>query len=167
MTRATDAPGFLDEIQRVWATIDVRGIQLRAPLIYEKAEWPDTLSGLSDSSPIVLSRVDSYSPLYARAISADVFRGVSEFHVSAGKDKKKIPELMHWYKRIRDAAAANVLLSGKVDFFNIEGLGDSPAIEGPLEVQYADEPPHWAFLVRWFARIDVSSAVTVGDPSVP
>ena len=89
----------------------------------------------------------------------NIFKGITEFHVTPNKDMAHVPSMMRWYKLITDAAlAGGISLGGKVEYFIISP--DENAIQGPVEMQYGNESPHWGFAVQWIVKERVSVTVS-------
>ena len=89
----------------------------------------------------------------------DIYKGITQFHVTPNKDMTHIPAMMRWYKLIKDAAlAGGITLGGTVEYFLISP--EENAVLGPIELQYGNESPHWGFTVEWIVKERVAVTVT-------
>src|SRR3990167_6511083 len=145
---------FIDEITSLWDGIsDGKGGQVRSYRVYEKNEFPESLSVFPCAITYTIEVRNNYS---AGGPNVDLFRGLTEFHLFPNVSKSNLPELMRYMARIRNAAAGEITLNGKVSHFLLRT--DVPSVQGPLRLQYGSEEPHLGLLVNW----EVKEAVT-GD----
>lgn len=140
---------WIDEVCKLWEISDGKGGLVKAFRVYEKAEFPEAMNVF----PSVLTFTTRMEPHYGEA-SYELWEGVSEFHLAPNVDKSNFPNIMLYFARISNAAVSNVLLSGKVSYFELT------AVEGPVILRYGSEDPHLGILVRWRVKESVSVNIT-------
>ena len=151
---------WIDALCDVWAGITTPLGTVKAPYVIKRAEFPSAISP-KDDFPLALSIPASVELMYSAGGPNEAFyTGVTEFHITPDLSKGHMPSLMVWYGKIWAAAAANMKLNGKVFDFRVS------RIQGPVELTYGDESPHWGFIVDWVVKDTNNSTITSGDPSV-
>ena len=144
---------WIDQICKVWGTVgNGQGGHVRSYLVYEKEEFPEAITVYPCAITYTTNVIDQYSvggPLI------DHWKGVTEFHLFPSADKRNFPAIMLYFSRIRNAAAANMQLGGRVAFFQLR-QGDEPSIEGPVVLRYGGEDPHHGLIVHWICKQSVS-----------
>lgn len=154
---------WIDAIVDVWAGIDNgKGGKVRAFSVYRKDEFPNALA--AEQMPCVLTYTTSVEADSNDALGFDHWRGVSEFHLFPNLDRANYPAVMLFYKRIRQAAAANIKLGNRVSLFvlrNNVSRVTGASIEGPVALQYGSESPHLGLVVHWLVKEDVTTETPV------
>lgn len=145
---------WIDEITRLWEVSDGKGGQVRSFRVFEKEEFPEALS----TFPCAITYTEGVRDRYGQGVSVDLWRGVTEFHLTPDLNRRAFPNLMRFFARIRDAAAGNVTLNGKVSWFALRTEGGD-SIEGPVKLQYGTENVHYGLVVRWEVKEMVMVAV--------
>lgn len=153
---------WIDDLCDVWRTVSAPGFQtMRSPYLIKRKEFPSAISP-KDNFPIALTIPASLDPSYSvGGPKVAFYSGVTQFHLVPDLSMGHIPAMLPYYGSILRAAAANVLLGGKVADFMVN---PSNGIIGPLAMQYGDEAEHWGFMVNWTVKEIIT--LTVGDPSV-
>lgn len=144
---------WIDAISRLFEISDGRGGTVKSYRVYEKDEFPGSLNQF----PCAITYVVTWRPASGLGVGTPMkvlYGGVTEFHLTDGVDKSKIPSLLLYYARIRNAVTANLQLGGLVDDFRF--ATDRTAIQGPAELQYGNEAKHLGFVVNWEVKVDES-----------
>lgn len=136
---------WIDKVCKLWEIDDGSGGKLRSYRVYERAEFPQSIT-----PPCVLTYALGVQCEYSlEGIDYNHWHGISEFHLTPDLDKSKLPNLLLFFARIRAAAAGNMTLDHRVEYFRLKT--DGASIEGPLELLYGNEAPHWGLRVHWEA----------------
>jgi len=138
---------WIDRVCEVWGTIDDgKGGKLRSYRIFERAEYPESLSQI----PCVLTIVPRLRTIQYSAGGPNiaVYEGVSEFHLTKNVSKGNYPSVFLFFDRILQAAAANLQLGGVVDHFLLRT--DTPIEMGVL--RYGSEEPHLGMIAHWSVK---------------
>jgi hypothetical protein len=125
---------------------------------YKLKEFPETIKGV----PSALSYPTAVSYTYGSGQGLiAIWEGVTELHLSTDINKSKnFPLISEYYAAIVTAAAGNVQLDSKVDYFLLrDAANGGPSIEGPVELVFGQENPHHGLLVYW--RVKELSTITV------
>ncbi len=147
---------WIDEIAKVWGEIDDgKGGKVRSYQMYEVGEVPDALSEF----PCAISYPRQVLSEYGAGNSVDLWDGKTEFHLTPNTARSLLPFVIRYFARIRDAAALHMTLGGKVDYFLLQQDGKS--IEGPVELKYGGEEPHWGLIVYWRVKENVTNQVVI------
>lgn len=145
---------WIDKIAKLWATIeDGRGGFVRSYSVFEKDEFPESLSRY----PCALTYIARVPTVQYSASGPGVvvYRGVSEFHLTANVKKNQMPYVIRFYDRIMRAAAGSVTLGGAVSHFL---LAESDPLQ-PGILTYGDEAPHYGIAVNWVVKENPSFVV--------
>ena len=139
---------WLDKIALLWGQIEVPGVSksVRSYRITDKKEFPETIEDI----PAALSFITGAAEIeYSLGGSSYVvWRGVTEFHIVKGVDKKHIPYLMRFPKRIIAQAASSLTLDHEVEMFLL-AEENGYFIQGPVPILYGDEQANFGFVVHW------------------
>lgn len=138
---------WIDQIAQIWGTVeDGQGGFVKSYSVFERAEFPEALTVFPCALTYV-SRVPviQYS---AGGPGVIVWRGVSEFHLTASVNKGRLPYVMRFYDRIIRAAASQVTLGGAVSHFI---LGPDDPLQPGILV-YGNEEPHYGIAVNWTVK---------------
>jgi len=93
---------WIDTLCKVWAISDGKRGRVKSYSIYEKAEFPDAITVY----PCALTYTTEMSSSYSMGGPCiDLWKGVTEFHITPGVGKHFYPEIMRYFARIRNAAA--------------------------------------------------------------
>ena len=149
---------WVDELTRAWEISDGRGGQVRSYRIFEKDEFPEEIPL---DIPTALTFVDDVDAEYSQGGPCILmWHGTTVFHLTPDLNRQRTPYLMLFFNRILVAAAANMKLTGKVDYFALEP-NTSIAV---VITQYGNEARHLGLEVRWLVKESV--VIPVGDPSL-
>ncbi len=139
---------WIDDIAKKCAQIsDGKGNQVRSYMLFEKDEFPETLSqfpcALTYPEDVIMATPDS-------GPNVDTWRGITEFHLVPGTKKSDFPYMLRFFSRIRAVFATNRDLGGKVQYckLSIEG----PSIEGPVVFEPNTEIANQGLIVHWTVR---------------
>lgn len=165
---AVEVEDWIDKICDVWGTVsNGKGGFVRSFYVYKRDEFPETITAAM--MPCVLTYTLNVGNDVNAADSFDHWQGRSEFHLFPNVDKRNFPAIMLYFKRIRQAAAANIKLglgaSGlhyfllKSPFTRVSGVG----ITGPVVMQYGSEDPHHGLIVDWLVKADVTENTPVSE----
>jgi len=143
---------WIDRITRLWEISDGNGGKVRSFRVYERDEFPESISQF----PCAITYITRYVPEYSLGGPLKGhYTGRTEFHLTASVAKNKMPWLMLFLARIRNAAAGHMSLGGTVDHF----LLAEEAIQGPVQLTYGNEEPHLGFVVNWTVKADEAGEV--------
>ena len=149
---------WVDELTRVWEIPDGKGGQVRSYRLFEKDEFP---AEVPLDSPTALTFVDDVDTDYSQGgPTILMWHGTTVFHLTPNLDRSRIPYLSTFFSRILVAAATNMKLSGKVNYFALEPSNSISVVV----TQYGNEAPHLGIEVKWMVKENV--VLTVGDPSL-
>jgi len=132
-----------------------QGKSMLAYKMFGKTDMPESLTVFPSCINLPENVSTHYSaggPVY------NVWRGSTEFHLTSDMNRKKIPEVLAFFKRIRDQFAGNMKLDGKVAFCILDPEGVS--IEGPVEIRWGQENPHFGLIAHWIVK-EVETDVVV------
>jgi hypothetical protein len=147
---------WIDLIAAVWGDVsDGKGGTVRSYRMYEVAEFPASLSEF----PCAVSYPTKVVCEYGAGNSIDLWDGKTEFHLVPNIDRAHTPYLLQFFARIRDAAALHMTLGGVVDYFILRM--EDKSIEGPVELKWGGEEPHWGLVVYWRVKENVSNQVVI------
>jgi membrane-bound lytic murein transglycosylase MltF len=147
---------WIDEIAVQCATIeDAKGRHVRAYHVFDKAEFPATLTEF----PCALSYIDSVSCVYRADVQYDLFEGHTEFHLVENTDRSKYPYVASYFEKIRNAFAAHITLNGKVTWCLLKNENGDMSLQAAI-LQYGNEVPHFGIVAYW--QVEAMSSVTAG-----
>lgn len=147
---------WIDEITKLAGSVsNGKGGKVRSYSVFRKAEFPEVLT----IYPCAISYTTEVTCIYSHGASYDLWKGVTEFHISAGVQKTIYPELMRYFALIRNAFALHRTLGGKVAYCQLRV--DEASMQGPVTFQYGDEAPHLGILARW--EVKELTSVTLGE----
>lgn len=150
---------WIDNLVRVWEISDGVEGQVRSFRIFEKAEFPEALNL---DVPTALTFVDEIDADYSLGGPGVIlWHGSTSFHVTPDLNRARLPGVFRYFGRILVAAAANMKLSGLVDYFALEPNGSISL----AAMQYGEEAKHLGLEVKWMVKEKV--VLAVGDPSIP
>lgn len=145
---------WIDSVATLMAVSDGAGGTVRSYRVYEKAEFPESITVY----PCALSYVSGVQ-FVGGHFSYAVWSGVTEFHLMPNANKANLPRLMLYIARIYAACNASIQLGGLVEHFLLKPGG--PNIVGPVQLKYGSEEPHHGLVVNWEVKENVSDEVTV------
>lgn len=137
---------WVDTLADVFAVSDGKGGTVKSYHFYDRPEFPGSITVF----PCAVTVPQRCRPMYSLGGPlVDYWQGITELHIAPNNDMSLIPYAVRFVKRVRDAAAANLTLGGRVAHFLIRQ--DIPdAIAGPVKIRWAeDEPWHWGLVVAW------------------
>jgi hypothetical protein len=149
---------WIDEVCKVWATLEFRKKTfVKSYPVFSKDGFPEDLSEF----PCALTYVQEANMNYSLGGPCrDIYIGQTELHLVGNTQKKHYADILRFYKRIRDAAAASLTLNGKVKLF---ALAPTRSIQGPVTMQWGSEAEHLGLIVRWTVKEDSSGQFTIGS----
>lgn len=149
---------WIDEIIKVMGTIPSHtGGKLITYRVASKAEIPEALSVPPPCAIIYPTRLIS-AQYSMGGTCKEIWEVKGEFYLFPDIKKSNLPELIKYFKKIRDATLASLTLGGKVDHF----------IFGPESMMLAvltyevDGSERHGIAVTWEVKSDVGSEVTIG-----
>ncbi len=131
------------------------GRKMTAYKMFGKTEMPESLSIFPCCIQIPESVETHYS---ASGVCTNIWRGTTEFHLTSDLNRKKIPEVLLFFKRIRDQFAADVTLGGSVAYCFLDQEGIS--IEGPVQLRFGNESEHFGMIAHWVVK-EVETGIKV------
>lgn len=150
---------WIDSLTKLWAISDGRKGTVHSFRLFERDEFPESLPDLNTTRCAITYPTGCETQYSIGGPCIDIWRGVTEFHLSANVNKSNLPYLVLFFKRIRDAAASDIQLGGLVDYFMIDA--ERGGILGPMSLQYGNEAPHHGLMVYWKVKENVSGDFTV------
>lgn len=113
--------------------------------LFGKTEYPESLT----TFPAALTFVENVSLEYdISGAGRNYWQGMTEFHLTSDLSRKRMPEVLLYFGKIRDAFAGNMTLNGKVASFTLRGNGES-SIVGPVELAWGGEKMHFGLIAYW------------------
>jgi len=147
---------WIDKIAALWADMDDgKGGKVRSYRMYEVSEFPSTLI----EYPCAISYPQQVICDYSAGNSIDIWEGRTEFHLTPNVDRSQLPYVIRFFAKIRNAVAAEMTLGGSVDYFQLRM--DRASIEGPVQLTYGGEEPHWGLIVYWRVKENVTQEVVI------
>jgi hypothetical protein len=145
---ATGLDSWIDEIaKKAGQVADGRGGFVRSYPVFEKDEWPETLTvwpcALTYTEDVVVQQA-------AAGPNVDMWRGVIEFHLVAGVKKSDFPYILRFFSRIRAVFAVDTDLGGRVQYCKLSVEGTS--IEGPVVFEPGTDHVNQGLLAHWIVR---------------
>lgn len=155
-----DIEAWIDALCAVWEVSDGRGGLVRSYRLCDDSTPQNLIPNALGDFPCALTFPTGVRSEYSLGGPAiDLWRGFTEFHLFPHTDKDKVPEVVRYMARIRNAAAGNITLGGKVTHFLLRK--DVESVQGPLRLQYGSEEPHWGLMANWEVKANVTGAFTV------
>jgi hypothetical protein len=149
---------WIDTMTRVWEISDGKGGQVRSYRIFEREEFPEEVQL---DVPTALTFVENLDVEISQGGPGIImWHGTTTFHVTPDMSRARLPNVLRYIQRILTAQAANMKLSGLVDYFALEST-DSIGI---VAMQYGNEARHLGLEVKWMVKEQV--VLVVGDPSL-
>ena len=149
---------WIDTLTRVWEIPDGQGNQVRSFRIYERAEFPEEIQL---DVPTALTFIGDIDADYSQGGPAIImWHGSTSFHLTPDLNRARLPGVILYFDRILIAAAANMKLSGRVNYFALEPTGSISLVA----MQYGNEAKHLGLEVKWMVKENV--VLAVGDPSL-
>jgi len=147
---------WIDQIAKAFEIDDGRGGTVLSYRVFERAEFPESLSDF----PCALTYPTGVTSQYSVSGPAiDLWTGQTEFHITPNVDKSSFPQVIKYIARIRNAAAQNIRLNSTVEHFLLRVTDVS--IQGPVELRYGSDEPHLGLMVYWIVKENVSGDFTV------
>ncbi len=146
---------WIDALAKRWEFTDGKKGTILSYRLFERDEFPESLPDLNTTKCALTYVTDVEVQYSAGGPCIDLYKGTTEFHLTADLKKSNLPYLLRFISRIRDAAAGSIKLGGTVDHFVVK------SITGPMALQYGDEALHHGFVVEWEVKENVSGDFTV------
>jgi hypothetical protein len=148
---------WIDDLAKVWEFKDSKGQMVKSARLFTKTDFPDTISVFPQAISYPTRLLSEYSVISA---PQDIWQGRTEFHLTPNLDKSQFPYILKFFAKIRNAAAGKITLGGKVMEFHLRQ--EESSIEGPVQLQYGEEAPHYGLLVYWQVIEFVDGDFTIG-----
>lgn len=148
---------WIDEIVALAGTISDGQKKVRAYSVFNKAEFPESITVYPCAITYTSELRSSYS-LSGPCI--DLWYGITEFHLAPNVAKTNYPYIMRFFARIKAAFASKMTLNGKVAYFQLRN--DVVGLQGPVTLQYGSEDQHLGIVAQWMVKEDTSGDFTVG-----
>lgn len=142
---------WIDVIAKLWEFSDGQGGTVLSYRCYERDEFPEALAKF----PCALTYITGWNLVTGISFGGPLkvlYRGVTELHLTDNVSKARLPWMMLFYARIRNALAAHLQLGGLVDDFRF--ATDRIPIEGPVKLKYGSENEHMGLLINWEVKAD-------------
>jgi hypothetical protein len=135
---------WIDTLCAIWEITDGQGGQIRSYRVYEKNEFPESISEV----PCAITYTQGVGLQIMASGGHSMWQGATEFHLTKNVNKANYPPMMKHFANIRAAMAANMKLGGLVDHLRASTVV-TPNVQGPLILQYGTEDPHYGIVVYW------------------
>jgi hypothetical protein len=154
---------WIDDLTRVWEVEDGKGGRVTSYRMFERDEFPENIPL---DVPTALTFFDSVDLEYSQGgPSIALWRGTVEFNLAPDLDKRRIPGVLRYIKRILVAAAGSITLGGKVyqgGRVNYFVLDPSTSIEmGVLRYGNAGTE-HLGLVAKWIVKESIQGLVVSG-----
>jgi hypothetical protein len=123
--------------------------------LFGNTELPESLSVFPCCLTFPGPLRSSYS---ASGVCTNIWQGTTEFHLTSDLNRKKLPEVVLFYKRIRDQFAVDMSLGGSVAYCILDPEGES--ISEPTAMRWGGENEHFGLIVHWVVK-EVETGITV------
>lgn len=149
---------WIDEIAKLAGEVpNGKGGKVKSYRVFAKADFPEGLTVFPCAITYTTQVITSYSQ---GGPCIDLWKGVTEFHLSEGTAKSEYPAVMRFFAHIRAAFAQHMTLGGKVAYCKL--AEDEPSLQGPVVLQYGAEQPHHGIIARWVVKENVTGTFTIG-----
>lgn len=144
---------WIDAICKLMSVSDGAGGQVRSYHVYDRAEFPASLSQF----PCAISLIQGVDFQYSLGGPLKgIYRGKTEFYLTNGMDMADLPGVMLYPARVRNACAGALQLGGLVDHFLL--IAEPRMIVGPIGLKFnVEDPPRWGYTVNWEVKADEAS----------
>jgi len=146
---------WIDNLAKRWEISDGKGGTVRSYQVFERNEFPETIT----DPPCVLTIPKRVVYKYSSGSQYALHYGISEFHLTLDAKKERLPEMIRYYHRILVAAAGDVTLGGLVEYFMLSQEEGEGSLIGPAELKYGGEEPHWGIVANWIVKESLSITV--------
>lgn len=141
---------WIDAICKLMSVSDGARGNVLSYHVYDKAEFPASLSQFPCAVTLIQGVDFQYS---LGGPKKGIYKGKTEFYLTAGLNMADLPNVMLYPARIRNACAGAMQLGGLVDHFIL--TTDPRQIVGPIGLRYnAEDPPRWGYTVNWEVKAD-------------
>jgi hypothetical protein len=142
---------WIDTLVKVWEVDDGKGGQVTAYRLFERDEFPQNVPL---DRPTALTFVDSVDFDYSQGGPVvAIWQGTVEFSLTPDFDRRRIPYVLRFFGRIMRAAAANMTLGGKVNYFVLDA---STSLEMAL-INYGNAgQEHLGIVGKWIVKEVIS-----------
>lgn len=139
---------WIDALAKVWEVDDGRGGQVQAYRLFERDEFPEDIPL---DRPTALTFFDDVEVAYSLSGPNLAFwTGTTEFNLTPDLSRRRIPAVLRYVPRIIQAAAANMTLGGRVNYFVINTKISL------IPLKYGNEAPHLGLEVAWMVKEDLN-----------
>ena len=147
---------WIDRIVVRWAQIETHtGGSLRSYKLYEINEFPEIVT-----PPCVLTYPTGVNITYSvGGPIVEHWTGRSDFYLFGNVSKTNLPQLVVYFKKIRNTAISSITLNNTCDYFMIDSQDiGAPSIQGPVVLQYGDgDNPMHGLVVNWKVKENISN----------
>ena len=144
---------WIDAICKLMSVSDGAGGHVLSYHVYDRAEFPAALTVFPCAVTLIQGVDFQYSmggPLKG------IYKGKTEFYLTAGLSMADLPNVMLYPARIRNACAGAMQLGGLVDHFIL--VFEPRQIVGPIGLKFnSEDPPRWGYTVNWEVKADEAS----------
>lgn len=155
---------WIDALTKVWEFDTGRNGTVFSYRLYEKANFPETLSPTAFPIALTIPPELDDAEYSAGGPHFGIYKGVTEFHISQNCAKSELPYVGTYVGRIWKAVASNAKLGGLVEYFMLD-TDSKPVISAPLALKFGDEAEHWGLLVNWIVKERVEGQLNFGAGS--
>ena len=131
-----------------------QGKNMLAYKMYGKAEIPESLNAFPSCMVFPENVTCTYS---SGGPCTNIWTGTIEFHLTSDLNRKKLPEVILFFDRILEQFAGNVTLDGTVAYCILDP--DGVSIEGPVEMRWGQENPHFGLIAHWIVKEVITDLV--------
>ena len=144
---------WIDAVTKVWEIPDMKAGTVTSYRVFERNEFPEEVPL---DRAVALTFCDVVDAEYSMGGPNKAFwHGTTFFHLTPDLARARVPYVLRFYKPIILAAAANMRLSGLVDYFALEPT-DSISI---VQLSYGNEAPHMGLEVKWTVKEQMTGLV--------
>lgn len=150
---------WIDALTKVFELSLDDGRRVKSYRIFGRDEFPAVIDA-SDllQTPVALTIPAGVLPDLSMSDSEAFWRGVTQIHCTPDLSMAHMPQLIKYYGKVIAAVGANKMLTNLVADLSIDNAAGG--IEGPGELQYGVENPHWGFLVHWVVKEQLTTTIT-------
>ncbi|PKN93016.1 MAG: hypothetical protein CVU44_11330 [Chloroflexi bacterium HGW-Chloroflexi-6] len=148
---------WIDALTKVWEVEDGKGSRVTAYRLFERDDIPETIPL---DIPTALTFFDNVDFEYSQGGPSLAFwRGTVEFNLTPDLDKRRIPYVLRYIKRIMVAAAGNITLGNRVNYMILD---PSASIEMTV-LQYGNAgQEHLGLVAKWIVKETIQGLVVTG-----
>jgi hypothetical protein len=146
---------WIDDLCDRWGEINYQGKSIRSFRIYKGNAFPKKIE--PEDLPCAITIIEGTDGNYTAGGSWEYTIGRTEFHVTPTLDN--LAEAIDFHPLIRNKLHEGIQLGAKLDHIRLIPGAGGQQIDGPVELQFGEEPPHYGFVVNWEAKENVSDEI--------